>query len=108
MEHDAEEDDNLKNPAFVKTVQVDTCRPSQEGRQDVNRNEDRHPQAADAVQDVRQHRALPFVTQGGCQADTPRQAHTGLLKLAVISMTHAPGDWFLNVTIILAIPVHTS
>src|SRR5512139_191912 len=79
MEQRAEENEDLEGPVRINAVQKAANIPTQEGRQQMHRHENRHPQPADPVQDKRQLVTLSPVTQACPQWDIPFQAHLSLL-----------------------------
>ena len=54
----------LENPVFINGIGEDPNFSSHKRRQDVDGHKDGHAQPADAMQNIRQHRALPFISQG--------------------------------------------
>jgi hypothetical protein len=80
MEQHKEEEEYLENPVFINRIGEDPNFGSHERRQDVYGHKDSHAQPANAMQNIRQHRALPFIPQGLRQADVSFQAHLCLLE----------------------------
>ena len=65
VEQRAEENEDLEEPVLVDRVdEIRRPRRLRKRGQDVHRDENRHAQAADAVQDEGQHRPLALVAQG--------------------------------------------
>jgi hypothetical protein len=63
------ENENLEHPVFVNGVQESPDISTQERRHNMYGNEDRHTQSPNAMQDVRQHWTLSFISQACQQAD---------------------------------------
>jgi len=64
----AKENENLEHPVFVNGIQESPDIPTQERRQNMYGNEDRHTQSPNAMQDERQHWTLSFISQACHQA----------------------------------------
>jgi hypothetical protein len=80
MEQYKEEEKYLENPVLINRIGEDPHLCAHERRQDMDGHKDGHAQPADAMQNIRQHRALSFVSQGLRQADVSFQAHLCLLE----------------------------
>jgi hypothetical protein len=80
MEERTEKDKDLEEPVLVNAVQKAPDAPSQKRCQNVHRDKNRHADPADSMQDEGQHGTLPFISQGGRQADISIQAHLSLLE----------------------------
>jgi len=63
MEQNAKENNDLEDPVLVNAVYERPAFSAQERSQNVNGDEERHSQPANAVQNERQHRTLPLVSQ---------------------------------------------
>jgi hypothetical protein len=63
MEQNAKENYDLEDPVFVNAVYERPAFSAQKRSQNMQRNKDRHPQPANAMQDERQHWSLSLITQ---------------------------------------------
>ncbi len=80
VEQYAEEDKYLEYPALVNKVYESPASSPKKWCEQVYRDKNSHPQAADAMQDIGQKRTLSFVSQSRHQAYIPFQAHWNLLN----------------------------
>src|SRR5690242_14271748 len=93
MEEHAEQEEDLEERTDVNIVDDVTDLPApsfQKCSEDMCGDKDRHPQAANAMQDVGQERTLSLVPQSRIKADIPFQAHRNLrneMVLLIISCT---------------------
>jgi hypothetical protein len=80
MEQHTEKDKDLEEPVLINAVQEAPDTPSQKRCQNMHRDENRHTDPANAMQDEGQHGTLSLISQGGRQADISIQAHLSLLE----------------------------
>src|SRR5450759_1518012 len=96
MEQRTEEDEYLEEPVLVDGVDEDPgARPpglvGEEGRQNVQCDEEDDTQATNPVQDICQHRTFPLISQAFHEANIPFETHLRLLKTMCHREPRPPG-----------------